>query len=145
MAIKFINMNEQAQQYVGLKYQILLREVFNKWPFPRKTKSRNMMIDIYIFKVQIRKTFPAYNYAESSSCYKDLFCAKQKKCNGRIFDCQFFNADAVSFKLFVSLALIIGWAFQASMQWVICRERILPLNTFNAEMVCGVNRQIYQN
>ena len=49
-------------------------------------------------KVQIRKIFPAYNYAESSSCFKDLFCAKQKKCNGRIFDCQFFNADAVSFK-----------------------------------------------
>merc|ERR1719400_1552348 len=36
----------------------------------------------------------AYTYAESTSCYKDLFCAKQPKCNGRIFDCQFFNADA---------------------------------------------------
>lgn len=36
----------------------------------------------------------SYNYAESTSCYKDLFCAKQPKCNGRIFDCQFFNADA---------------------------------------------------
>jgi len=36
----------------------------------------------------------AYNYAESESCYKDLFCAKQPRCNGRIFDCQFFNADA---------------------------------------------------
>jgi len=36
----------------------------------------------------------AYNYAESKSCYKDLFCAKQPKCNGRMFDCQFFNADA---------------------------------------------------
>jgi len=36
----------------------------------------------------------SYNYAESKSCYKDLFCAKQPKCNGRIFDCQFYNADA---------------------------------------------------
>jgi len=36
----------------------------------------------------------AYNYAESSSCYKDLFCAKQPQCAGRIFDCQFYNADA---------------------------------------------------
>jgi len=36
----------------------------------------------------------AYNYAESEGCYKDLFCAKQPRCNGRIFDCQFFNADA---------------------------------------------------
>jgi len=36
----------------------------------------------------------AYNYAESTSCFKDLFCAKQPKCNGRIFDCQFFHADA---------------------------------------------------
>merc|ERR550519_616910 len=36
----------------------------------------------------------AYTFAESKSCYKDLFCAKQPKCNGRIFDCQFFHADA---------------------------------------------------
>jgi len=36
----------------------------------------------------------AYTFADSKSCYKDLFCAKQPKCNGRIFDCQFFNADA---------------------------------------------------
>jgi len=36
----------------------------------------------------------AYNYATSTSCFKDLFCAKQPKCNGRIFDCQFFHADA---------------------------------------------------
>jgi len=36
----------------------------------------------------------AYTFTDSKSCYKDLFCAKQPKCNGRIFDCQFFNADA---------------------------------------------------
>ena len=36
----------------------------------------------------------AYTFAESKGCYSNLFCAKQPKCNGRIFDCQFFNADA---------------------------------------------------
>merc|ERR1719445_1372561 len=36
----------------------------------------------------------AFNYAESTSCFKDLFCAKQPQCKGRIFDCQFFHADA---------------------------------------------------
>lgn len=36
----------------------------------------------------------AYSFTESKSCYKDLFCAKQPKCAGRIFDCQFFHADA---------------------------------------------------
>ena len=27
-------------------------------------------------------------------CFKDMFCAKQKGCSGRLYDCQFFNADA---------------------------------------------------
>merc|ERR1711962_182922 len=36
----------------------------------------------------------SFNYAESTSCFKDLFCAKQPQCKGRIFDCQFFHADA---------------------------------------------------
>ena len=51
----------------------------------------------YISKA-LQNICAAYNYAESNSCFKDLFCAKQPKCKGRIFDCQFFNADAVSFK-----------------------------------------------
>ena len=51
-----------------------------------------------IFTMCVTKYLSAYNYAESNSCFKDLFCAKQPKCKGRIFDCQFFNADAVSFK-----------------------------------------------
>ena len=25
---------------------------------------------------------------------KDMFCAKQRKCQGRIFDCEFYHADA---------------------------------------------------
>jgi len=36
----------------------------------------------------------AYSFTESRSCYQDLFCAKQPRCKGRIFDCQFFHADA---------------------------------------------------
>ncbi len=29
------------------------------------------------------------------SCYKDLFCSIQPACeNGRLFDCQFYDADA---------------------------------------------------
>jgi len=35
-----------------------------------------------------------YTYTESKGCYKDLFCAKQKRCAGRIFDCEFYHADA---------------------------------------------------
>lgn len=36
----------------------------------------------------------AYGVAEPIGCYKDMFCAKQSSCRGRLFDCQFFNADA---------------------------------------------------
>jgi len=35
-----------------------------------------------------------YTYAESKGCYKDMFCAKQRKCTGKIFDCEFYHADA---------------------------------------------------
>eukprot|EP00092_Neocalanus_flemingeri_P076472 GFUD01094862.1.p1 GENE.GFUD01094862.1~~GFUD01094862.1.p1 ORF type:complete len:410 (+),score=110.70 GFUD01094862.1:1242-2471(+) len=45
-------------------------------------------------RMTCKSTCSAYTFAESKSCYKDLFCAKQPKCNGRIFDCQFFHADA---------------------------------------------------
>jgi len=45
-------------------------------------------------RMTCKSSCSAYTFAESKSCYKDLFCAKQPKCNGRIFDCQFFNADA---------------------------------------------------
>jgi len=36
----------------------------------------------------------AYQVAEPLGCYKDMFCAKQPACHGRLFDCQFFHADA---------------------------------------------------
>jgi len=45
-------------------------------------------------RMTCKSSCSAYTFAESNSCYKDLFCAKQPKCNGRIFDCQFFHADA---------------------------------------------------
>jgi len=35
-----------------------------------------------------------YTYAEPKGCYKDMLCAKQKRCGGRIFDCEFYHADA---------------------------------------------------
>ena len=92
---------------------------FQRLPFPREQNTD--MHCIYLHKVRIRKTYifktfknitkhvSAYNYAESNGCFKDLFCAKQPKCKGRIFDCQFFNADAVSFRFWLlSSVLIIG-------------------------------------
>jgi len=36
----------------------------------------------------------AFQVAEPLGCYKDMFCAKQSRCQGRLFECQFFNADA---------------------------------------------------
>lgn len=41
-----------------------------------------------------RQNCAAYGVTESKSCYKDLLCAKQRKCEGRLFDCQFYHADA---------------------------------------------------
>lgn len=41
-----------------------------------------------------RDTCSSYTVAESQTCYKSLFCAKQKPCRGRLFDCEFYDADA---------------------------------------------------
>jgi len=35
-----------------------------------------------------------YTFTESKGCYKDMFCAKQERCKGRIFDCEYYHADA---------------------------------------------------
>jgi len=35
-----------------------------------------------------------YTYAESVGCYNDMFCSQQPKCKGRLFDCEFYHADA---------------------------------------------------
>lgn len=35
-----------------------------------------------------------YTYSESMGCYNDMFCSQQPRCKGRIFDCEFYHADA---------------------------------------------------
>ncbi|XP_026816219.1 uncharacterized protein LOC113555852 isoform X2 [Rhopalosiphum maidis] len=34
-----------------------------------------------------------YEVAEHKSCFRDQFCAKQRVCNGRILNCQYFDSD----------------------------------------------------
>lgn len=34
-----------------------------------------------------------YEVAEHKSCFKDQFCARQRTCNGRILNCQFYDSD----------------------------------------------------
>lgn len=34
-----------------------------------------------------------YEVADHKSCFSDQFCAKQRICNGRILNCQFFDSD----------------------------------------------------
>ena len=36
----------------------------------------------------------SYVVSETHGCFKDLFCAKQRRCNGRLYDCTFYDADA---------------------------------------------------
>ncbi|XP_055305104.1 uncharacterized protein LOC129569900 isoform X2 [Sitodiplosis mosellana] len=40
-----------------------------------------------------RENCAAYQFAESYSCYKELFCARQPKCSGKLLNCQFFDSD----------------------------------------------------
>ena len=41
-----------------------------------------------------RESCPAYEITEPKGCFQNLFCAKQQRCTGRLFDCQFYHADA---------------------------------------------------
>jgi len=41
-----------------------------------------------------RHSCSAYDVTEPRGCYKNLLCAKQPRCTGRLFDCQFYHADA---------------------------------------------------
>ena len=42
-----------------------------------------------------RESCSSYSAAEHHSCFKDKFCAKQRRCEGgRLFDCTFYDADA---------------------------------------------------
>lgn len=40
-----------------------------------------------------RENCNAYQFTESYSCYKELFCARQPKCSGKLLNCQFFDSD----------------------------------------------------
>ncbi len=41
-----------------------------------------------------RDSCSTFKVAQPHRCYKNMFCAKQRPCTGRLFECQFFNADA---------------------------------------------------
>jgi hypothetical protein len=34
-----------------------------------------------------------YSVAKNHNCFKDQFCERQKRCKGRIFDCQYVDSD----------------------------------------------------
>lgn len=40
-----------------------------------------------------RENCAAYQYAETYGCYKELYCARQPKCSGKILNCQFYDSD----------------------------------------------------
>lgn len=40
-----------------------------------------------------RENCQAYQFTETYSCYKELFCARQPKCSGKLLNCQFFDSD----------------------------------------------------
>lgn len=40
-----------------------------------------------------RENCAAYQYTESSGCFKELYCARQPKCSGKLLNCQFFDSD----------------------------------------------------
>ncbi|XP_018322168.1 uncharacterized protein LOC108734901 isoform X3 [Agrilus planipennis] len=41
-----------------------------------------------------RENCAYYSYTKSHSCYQNLYCQQQRRCNGRIIDCQFIDSDA---------------------------------------------------
>ncbi|KAG8223711.1 hypothetical protein J437_LFUL004076, partial [Ladona fulva] len=45
-------------------------------------------------KGSCRENCAYYSYARTHGCYKGLFCNKQPKCNGRLFDCRFIDSDS---------------------------------------------------
>ncbi|BFG02404.1 uncharacterized protein DMAD_01914 [Drosophila madeirensis] len=40
-----------------------------------------------------RETCSFYQSTRSEGCYKDLYCARQPKCSGRLYNCQFVDSD----------------------------------------------------
>lgn len=40
-----------------------------------------------------KETCSEYSYTKSHSCYQNLWCRQQKKCEGRVINCQYIDAD----------------------------------------------------
>lgn len=40
-----------------------------------------------------RESCNHYQYAESHGCFKNMYCAKQPKCHGKLLNCQFVDSD----------------------------------------------------
>lgn len=40
-----------------------------------------------------RENCAAYSFTESYGCYKDLYCARQQRCAGKLINCQFVDSD----------------------------------------------------
>lgn len=40
-----------------------------------------------------RENCAEYRYTKANSCYKELYCAKQRRCNGKIINCKFVDSD----------------------------------------------------
>ncbi|XP_071446966.1 uncharacterized protein [Hetaerina americana] len=58
-----------------------------------------------------RENCAYYQYARVHDCFKGLFCKKQPKCNGRIFDCRFIDSDA-------SVCLSKGGSTHRKYDWI---------------------------
>lgn len=41
-----------------------------------------------------RENCAYYSYAKTHGCYHNQYCSKQRKCNGRLFNCQFIDSDS---------------------------------------------------
>lgn len=40
-----------------------------------------------------RENCGAYTFAENHGCFKDMYCAKQQRCSGKILNCQYVDSD----------------------------------------------------
>ncbi|KAJ8931393.1 hypothetical protein NQ314_015699 [Rhamnusium bicolor] len=40
-----------------------------------------------------RENCAEYTYTKSHNCFKNLYCRQQRRCNGKIINCQFFDSD----------------------------------------------------
>lgn len=40
-----------------------------------------------------RETCGHYQYTESSGCFKELYCSKQPRCQGKLLYCQYLDSD----------------------------------------------------